>query len=166
MQIITPPSSSGLTLATAVATTSGTVADFTGIPSTVKRITVMFNGVSINNLGPIRIQLGSGSIDATGYISSSGVILDTPSYGAVSSTTGFLINSSGFEAAGLYSGSAILTLMGSNIWVMQSCLGAILSSRTFFSGGSKTLSGTLDILRVTTNGTHLFDAGSINIMYE
>lgn len=167
MQIITPPSSYGLTLATAVATTSGTVVDFSGIPSTVKRITVMFNGVSTNsNSSPIQIQLGSGSIDATGYISSSGVTLDTPSYGALSSTTGFLITGSGFEAAGLYSGSAILTLMGSNIWVMQSCLGAILSSRTFFSGGSKTLSGILDRLRVTTNGTHLFDAGSINIMYE
>jgi hypothetical protein len=166
MQIITPPSSYGLTLATAVASTSGTAVDFTGIPSTVKRITVMFNGVSINNLGKIQIQLGSGSIDATGYISSSGVLVDTPSQGAVASTTGFLITGTGVEAAGLYSGSVIFSLMGSNIWVMQSCLGAILASRTFFSAGSKTLSGTLDRLRVTTNGTDLFDAGSVNIMYE
>jgi hypothetical protein len=35
------------------------------------------------------------------------------------------------------------------------------------SGGSITLGGTLDRLRITTeNGTDTFDAGSINIMYE
>ncbi|MCV5968511.1 hypothetical protein, partial [Lactococcus petauri] len=35
-------------LATAQNTTSGTLFDFTGIPSWVKRITVMLNGVSTN----------------------------------------------------------------------------------------------------------------------
>jgi hypothetical protein len=34
-------------------------------------------------------------------------------------------------------------------------------------GGDKTLSGTLDRIRITTtNGTDTFDAGSINILYE
>jgi hypothetical protein len=34
-------------------------------------------------------------------------------------------------------------------------------------GGSKTLSGTLDRVRITTvNGTDTFDAGTINILYE
>ena len=33
--------------------------------------------------------------------------------------------------------------------------------------GTKTLSGTLDRVRITTtNGTDTFDAGSINIFYE
>jgi hypothetical protein len=35
------------------------------------------------------------------------------------------------------------------------------------SAGTKTLSGTLDRVRITTaNGTDTFDAGSINILYE
>jgi hypothetical protein len=36
-----------------------------------------------------------------------------------------------------------------------------------FNSGKKTLSGTLDRVRITTvNGTDAFDAGTINIMYE
>jgi hypothetical protein len=37
----------------------------------------------------------------------------------------------------------------------------------FTTSGTKTLSGTLDRVRITTvNGTDTFDAGSINIAYE
>jgi hypothetical protein len=37
----------------------------------------------------------------------------------------------------------------------------------YIGGGSVTLSGTLDRVRITTvGGTDTFDAGSINIMYE
>ena len=54
---------------TAVATTSGTAIDFTGIPAGVKRITVMFNGVSTNGTSNYLLQLGSGSVQTTGYSS-------------------------------------------------------------------------------------------------
>jgi hypothetical protein len=38
---------------------------------------------------------------------------------------------------------------------------------TITTGGSVTLSGTLDRVRITTvSGTDTFDAGSINILYE
>ena len=47
---------------TAVASTSGTSIDFTGIPSWVKRITVMFNGVSTSGTSFKQIQIGSGSV--------------------------------------------------------------------------------------------------------
>jgi hypothetical protein len=41
------------------------------------------------------------------------------------------------------------------------------SSIQVCGGGSVSLSGTLDRLRLTTeNGTDTFDAGSVNIMYE
>ena len=57
-----------LTLGTAQASTSGTAIDFTGIPSWVKRVTVMFNGVSTNGTSLVQIQLGtSGGVEATGY---------------------------------------------------------------------------------------------------
>jgi hypothetical protein len=40
---------------------------------------------------------------------------------------------------------------------------------TLIAGGggcSKTLSGTLDRVRLTRTGTNNFDAGSVNVMYE
>ena len=58
-----------LTLMTAQASTSGTFVDFTGIPSWVRRITVMFNGVSTNGSSLPIIQLGAGSITSSGYVS-------------------------------------------------------------------------------------------------
>ena len=40
-------------------------------------------------------------------------------------------------------------------------------ARCVATNGSKTTSGALDRVRITTvNGTDTFDAGSINIMYE
>jgi len=50
-----------ITSGTAVATTSGTSIDFTSLPTWIKRITVMFNGVSTNGTSDLRIQLGAGS---------------------------------------------------------------------------------------------------------
>ncbi len=49
--------------ATAQASTSGTSIDFTGIPSWVKRITVMFNEVSL-----VEFILGNGVCGKFGYV--------------------------------------------------------------------------------------------------
>ena len=54
------PSGSIITSMTAQASTSGTSIDFTSIPSWVKRITVMFNGVSTNGSNNLLIQIGLG----------------------------------------------------------------------------------------------------------
>ena len=139
-----------------VANATGTSIDFTGIPSWVKRITVMFNGVSTNGSSLILIQLGSGSIQTTGYISSAG---------ASTSTIGLLqINAQ--TAADTYYGISQLGLMDTNKWVNSSIVKR-QGSADSFGGGSKTLSGTLDRIRITTvSGTDTFDAGQINIMYE
>jgi hypothetical protein len=57
-----------ITSGTAVSA-SGTSVDFTGIPSTAKRITVMFSGVSTNGTSIIQVQLGdSGGVETTGYV--------------------------------------------------------------------------------------------------
>jgi hypothetical protein len=147
--------------------TTNTSIDFTGIPSWVKRITVMFAGVSTSGTSSHLIQLGAGSIDNAGYISSSGAMVNAPSYACASQTTGFLITGTGGDAAGLYGGSATITLLGANTWTLQGCLGSIVNARTIFSAGSKTLSGTLDRVRITTvNGTDTFDAGTINLLLE
>ena len=50
-----------ITTGTAVASTSGTSISFTSIPSWVKRITVMFSGVSTSGTSAVQIQLGTGA---------------------------------------------------------------------------------------------------------
>ena len=162
---VTPTSlSQPLTLRTAVASTSGTSIDFTSIPSWVKRITVLFNGVSLSGTSLVQVQIGAGSVTTTGYLSYACYVINPP--GNNNSTTGFLVdNASG--ASNLKYGTATICLVGSNAWVFSSATGNSGSSATGISGGALTLSGTLDRVRITTvNGTDTFDAGSINILYE
>ena len=147
-------------------TATSTAVDFTSIPSWVKRITVMFNGVSTSGASYLRIQIGSGSIDATGYASTNGTIGSASVGGGTGASTGWEMINGG--ATSTSSGSATILLIGSNTWVFNSCTSLITSSNTNIAAGHKTaLSGTLDRVRITTvNGTDTFDAGSINILYE
>jgi hypothetical protein len=150
----------GINSSTAVASTSGTSIDFTSIPSWVKRITVMLNGVSGSGTSNFLVQIGSGSIQNTGYVSSA-----SAGTGATS-TAGFLITQS-VTAATSQLGFITLVTLGSNIWVGNGVLAFSNASVGNTSGGNVTLGGTLDRLRITTvNGTDTFDAGTINILYE
>jgi hypothetical protein len=80
-----------ITSGTAVASTSGTSIDFTGIPSWVKRITVMFSSVSLSGASSYLVQIGtSGGIQNTGYTSSSFIIATAGSNGS-NSTAGYVI---------------------------------------------------------------------------
>ena len=148
-----------ITQGTTVASTSGTSIDFTGIPSWVKRVTVILNGVSMNGVSHLLIQIGAGSVVTTGYASAS--------YNgtAVTSTAGMII-----EAGAAYlisSGAMVLTALGSNTWVSSHSVGRTNDGIAACGGGNIGLSGALDRVRITTvNGTDTFDAGSINIMYE
>lgn len=151
---------------TAVTCAGQTSINFTSIPSWVKRITVMFNGVSLSGTSNYLVQLGTSSgVVTTGYVSSGF------GYGAaVSSTAGHVVQSG--SAARLTSAIVTITNITSNTWVGAAVYGA----DTATSGGGVTtmniaLSGTLDRVTITTvNGIDTFDttpsAGSINIMYE
>lgn len=154
-----------ITSGTAVASTSGTSIDFTGLPSTAKRITVMFSGVSTSGTSIVQIQIGtSGGVQTTGY--SSGAWIANTSNG--NSTSAFL-TSNGGDAAYIRDGMAFLTLLNNatGLWTFNSVFSGSTSGINSIGGGSKTLSGTLDRIRITTaNGTDTFDAGSINILYE
>ena len=154
------------TAGTAVASTSGTSIDFTSIPSWVKRITVIFKAVSTNGSSLKQIQIGtSGGVETTSYVSSAAVT--GPASAGVSSTTGFVVQGAA-GATTVESGSISLVLVSSAIWVASGVLGREdAAGYVCLMGGSKTLSGTLDRIRITTvNGTDTFDAGSINILYE
>jgi hypothetical protein len=149
---------------TAKASTSGTTVDFTGIPSWVKRVTVMFRGVSVNSTSSLLIQLGtSGGIQDTGYVSSSTAF--SGGAGTTSSSTAGLIVFSN-DAAYINSGIITITNITSNVWV-NSGAGKVSTGVSWTCGGDKDLSATLDQIRITTvSGTATFDAGTINILYE
>jgi hypothetical protein len=148
---------------TAVASTSGTSIDFTSIPSWVKRITVMFSGVSTSGTSSIIIRLGTSSgVEATNYLGSGW----TANTSNTLNSTGFL-TSVDTAATSIWHGSAILSLITTNTFVMQSVISRSDAGTSALGSGSKSLSGTLDRVRITTvNGTDTFDAGSINILYE
>lgn len=156
----------GLVLDT-VKTATGTSVDFTGIPSWVKRVTVMFNGVSTNGTSQIEVRLGtSGGFEATGYASGAGFGASAGQFS--SSTTGFIVMSSAsVTAANLYSGAVTLSNLTGNVWTAQAGGFTSSSGCQTNGGGSKTLAGVLDRVQVTTaGGVNTFDAGTINIMYE
>lgn len=148
---------------TAVTSTSGTSIDFTSIPSWVKRVTVVFNGVSVSGTSQFLFQLGdSGGIENTGY---SGLAWNNASGAIGMSTAGFSVTSANASAS-LF-GMATFTSLSGNLWVASICLSAATTTTAFLTNGSKELSATLDRVRITTiSGTDTFDAGSINILYE
>ena len=146
---------------------SGNSVNFTGIPSWARRITVMFNGVSTNGGSPFLVQLGAGSIATSGYQSNGQTLQSGSTINGLTSTAGF-VSSNAILAGDFFSGAYVYNLLGSNFWTGGGTLIRYTSVyQTHLSVGGVTLSGTLDRVRITTvNGTDLFDAGSINIMYE
>lgn len=160
---ITSASTTGvITSGTAVpytsATNAGTTIDFTGIPSWVKRITILFNGVSLSSTGSLLVQLGnSGGYLTSGYDSSS----TSGGTSDATSTAGFVARLG--SAALVASGIMTIAQVSSTVYVA----GHTLARGTAVVGaGTATISGTIDRVRITSTGADTFDAGSINILYE
>jgi hypothetical protein len=85
----------------------------------------------------------------------------------ISFTTGFGIFSN--NAGDIKYGSATITLLDNNAWTVFGGFAnlGVNPGYVMFPVGSKSLGATLDRIRITTgNGTDVFDAGSINILYE
>jgi hypothetical protein len=165
---LTLPTFSGtvglLVSGTAVASTSGTSIDFTSIPAGVRRITVMFKGVSTNGSSAVIVQLGdAGGFETTGYSGSVDFIEDNAA--GTTFSTGFAIDRS-LSASDVRTGQMVICSFGANNWNETSTISTTLTSLCL-GAGDKTLSDTLTQIRITTvNGTDTFDAGSINILYE
>lgn len=156
---------SPLVSGTATASTSGTAVNFTGIPSWAKRITVMFSGVSTSGTSKVILQIGdAGGVEITGYLGTSLV----SGVAATNYSSGFITDDRASAAAVRH---GILTLCLVNpatyTWAFATQIGLSDNNLAAFGAGTKSLSDTLNQVRVTTvNGTDTFDAGSINIMYE
>lgn len=160
--VVNPP-----VLAAEQASSSGTSVDFTGIPSWVKRITVMLASVSASGTGDLELQLGSsGGLVTTGYVGSVSAI-DT-AIASANHSSGFLLTQANASAAN-WRGAVVLILenASANRWIASGGLGRTDAAAVTIVQGSIGLSGTLDHLRLTTsNGTDTFDLGVVNIFYE
>lgn len=155
-------------LETAKATTSGTSIDFTGIPSWAKKITVLLNNISTNGTSVVQIQVGtSGGFQTTGY-NCEVYTIQTTGQGVLSASTGHLIQFNS-NASDIIRGQIqfILIDASTGAWVSTSYNQYRTGVVSALGSTTKTLSGTLDRVRLTTvNGTDTFDAGTINILIE
>ena len=151
---------------TAVTLTNQTSVDLsTSIPSWVKRITVMFNGVSTSGTSNILVQIGSGSYTTSGYSSYAGYVANNAATALTSNTAGFHV--SGLANSSTLNGTMTIVNISSNTWVANHVLGNQPGLTVNLGGANVSISGTLGRLRITTvNGTDTFDAGTINILYE
>lgn len=147
-------------------TGSNTAINFTSIPSWVKRITVIFSSVSTNGTTPVTVRLGTASgVESTSYVSVYSNV-GAAAAGSTNSTVGFTLGNG--AATDVLNGSMFITQINTNVWVAAGQFGWALPATTIVSG-TKTLSGTLDRLQITTisPGTDTFDTGSVfNVFYE
>jgi hypothetical protein len=144
--------------------TTNTSIDFTSIPSWVRKITVIFSGVSTNGTSVLLVRVGdSGGISATGYQGGvAGIVSTTAS--VTDSTIGFYLG--GVSSSNTFIGHCTITNISGNTWI-SSGVAYVNATQINYFASAKTLSGILDRLSLTTaNGTDTFDAGSVNIIYE
>jgi len=157
-----------LTNATAQ-TPSGTAVNFNNIPSSVKRITVLFRLVQSSGANNIVVQLGTGTSGSPVYVTTN--YAGGSSYIATAGVNGaFFTNGFGIfknSSTTNISGSIIITNLSGNTWTASGVLSSNSFILNYLSSGAIDLTAALTQLRVITTSTDTFvSSGSINIMYE
>lgn len=162
------PNSNLIVLGTQQASTSGTAVTFSSIPSGVRKINIMFSGVSTSGTSNIMVQIGdAGGLENSGYLGAATTIASaTPA--TANFTTGFGVQAT--TAAGTIShGTIVLTLMNAATftWTATAIVGHSNATNISIGAGAKSLTAELTQLAITTvGGADTFDAGAINISYE
>ena len=150
---------------TAITLTNQTAPAFTDIPSWAKRITLMFQAVSINSTGSVLIQLGTGSTPTyttSGYLSASSAM--DAGVSSSLSTTGF--GTYLLAAAAVLHGNITISNINGIAWTASGNLAYSNAAGSLLLAGSVSLGAQLTALRLFVNGTIQFDAGTVNIMWE
>jgi len=154
------------TIATAQSSTSGTSIDFTSIPSWVKRITLMMQGVSFaGGTGVARVQIGTGGVLTTTGYASEGLVVSSLNTCNVTSFTNGLSIFSASQSSDTFWGVTTITNLSGNTWISSYVTSRSDAAAARTGTGFITLGGVLDIVSVVAT-TSSFDAGTINIMYE
>jgi hypothetical protein len=161
---VTAASSVIISSGTPTATTSGTNVTYSSIPTWVKRVTIMFRGVSLSGTDYLYVQIGpSGGLATTGYISTSAII-DSTSASTTNATDSFVIGTG--AASRVLSGTMTISLLdATNFYYVSNHTGKTNSATACFGGGDVALSGLMTQLKIFTT-LNTFDAGSVNILYE
>jgi hypothetical protein len=165
--IVTPAKlSQPLTQATAVPFNSTASIIFTGIPSWAKKISVLFDRITLSGANHYLIRLGTTSgFEGSGYkaqttIANSGLA-------TANRTDGFVIWNS--VATVQTSGMITIANVSSNNWIASGVTSWIDNTASVvMSAGSKTLStGVLDRIQILSgNGADTFTGGTLNLIYE
>ena len=161
LQFSTLPST-GFTLATEQATTSGTSVTFGSIPTGTKLIIIMFEDVSMNGNVDFDVTIGdSAGLETSGYVSSS-ARMEATAFDMNNSTADFMMKLT--DASTIVSGLFTLALKdASNFTWVASYICKSLTNKMSLGGGHKSLSAELTQVSIS-GGT--FDSGSISIMYQ
>lgn len=148
-------------------TSAGTNNVFSSIPSWAKKITVVFDAISLSGSANLLLQLGtSAAIESSSYASncatvqSSATVITTDTFGIVTRLAG---------TSNYASGIIDLIKIYGNFWIAK---GAVrhFGASDFVSTvtGQKNLSGAIGQLRlISSNGTDTFkSSGAFNVFYE
>lgn len=152
---------SGINAGTSVATTSGTSQTLTGIPAWAKRVTILFNQVSLNGTGNILVRVGAGAVSSSGY-TASGTRLTPTAAATTSSTSGFVLNTN--DSTRQVSGAMVLHKVSGNVWLASGTFGTD-GTEVHVAGGRISLGGDLDRVSVVA-GSGALDNGSFNVFWE
>ena len=142
---------------------SGTSTTITGIPSWARRITVVFNNVSSTSSANWKLQIGSGSITSSGYTSGYSYQTGTTTSTSTSSV-GFEYPVPSSSATGY--GTARIHLCSGYTYICDSVIFMQSSTYMGYVAGTVTLSGAMDRINLTADGSATFDAGTLNVFYE
>lgn len=153
------PGLGGMYLSTPKAADSASIL-FDDVPVWAKKITIMFQGVSMSvATAEMQIRLGtSGGIISTGYISSS----SSQAGATTDSTTDFVIRNLG--TAQTNSGHYTITKFDSSTYIGSGVSKHEPTALRYSAGELTGVSGIID--RVEISAANAFDAGQINILYE
>jgi len=155
---------------TAVATTSGTSVEFTGIPSAATRLTLLFAEVSASGTDNFKVQLGhSGAYYTSNYNSTGGWLGESEGYSEIGLTDGFAVHNVSGDSSSLNLRMTFTKLNNTatgTSWI-QDHQGGNANVNLRSGGGILTsVSTAVDRLKVIFTGSNTFDAGSMNLTWE
>lgn len=155
-----------LTRATAIPFNNTASIIFTDIPNWVKKVSVLFDRVTLSGANHYLIRLGSNlGLESSGYKAQTTIA--NSNLATANRTDGFVI----WNSVATVQTSGIITIanVSSNNWVASGVTSWIDSTASVvMSAGSKTLSlGVLRSIQILSgNGIDTFTGGTLNIMYE
>lgn len=142
-------------------TASGTAVNFASIPANANRIQIIINNVTFTTAEEMLIQIGTGGApEVTGYDSSS-VRLEGGTVANSGNTTAFNVYSQSASVRGIV---YLERIPGGNVWAESHSINRGSGTGSVAAGGgTKSLAGSLDYIRVKGLAGITFSGGTISI---